>query len=143
MADEPLVVDRRLVIPAHELDWRFGPSGGPGGQHANKASTRATLVFDLGASPSVPGHLRERMLESLGPRAPGGVITVIADNSRSQWRNRVAARRRLATLLKEAMKPARPEYRPRGPGRAAHRRRLEAKHRRSETKRLRKRPEAE
>ncbi len=140
MNDGPLRVTDRLAVPAGELEWRFDPSGGPGGQHANKAATRAELRFDLAASPSVPDDLRNRMLERLGPRAPGGVVTVTVDESRSQWRNRSIARRRLADLLRSAMQVPR-RRRPTAPSRAARRRRLEAKRRRSETKRLRRPPE--
>ena len=142
MSDEPLPIGEHIVIPAAELEWRFDPSGGPGGQHANKASTRAEVRFDLGASPSIPEPLKERMLQRLGGRAPGGIVTVVADDSRSQWRNRATARRRLAALLTDALRAPR-KRRPTRPSRASRRRRLEAKRRKSETKRLRRRPDWE
>ena len=100
--DEPLRVAPGLVIPADELRWHFDTSGGPGGQHANRSATRVELAFDLAASPAVPEALRARLLERLGARAPGGVVRVVVDESRSQWRNRQTARRRLAALLAEA-----------------------------------------
>jgi len=128
-----------MVIPAAELHWRFDTSGGPGGQHANKAATRVELSFDLAASPSVADNLRIRMLERLGRRARNGVVTVLVDQSRSQWRNRAIALRRMTRLLREASRTERPRRMTR-PTRASRARRLEAKRRRSETKRLRRRP---
>ena len=142
MSEDPLRVGGRVVIPAGELEWRFDPSGGPGGQHANRASTRAELRFDLARSPSVPESLRRRMLERLGSRAPGGVVGITVDESRSQWRNRSLARRRLAALLRDAMRTPRRRIAT-TPSRRAKRRRLEDKRRRSQKKRLRRRPEPE
>ena len=98
--------------------------------------------FDLGASPSVPDRLKQRMLGNLGSRAAGGTVTVTVDESRSQWRNRALARKRLARLLREALRTPRPRRATR-PSAASRRRRRDAKRRRSETKRLRKRPEIE
>lgn len=135
-SSDDLQIGRHFTIPAGELEWRFDPSGGPGGQHANKAATRAEVSWDLGASPSVPDDLRDRLLERLGGKAPGGVVTVTVDETRSQWRNRVLARRRLVEILTDAAK--RPKRRRRTkPSRAAKRRRLEEKRKRGEIKRLR------
>jgi ribosome-associated protein len=140
---EPLHVDDKLAIPPAELRWRFDPSGGPGGQHANRSSTRVELSFDLASSPSVPADLRERMLQRLGSRAAGGVVSVTVDDSRSQWRNRVIARRRLADLLRDALRPERRARRATKPSRAARQRRLDRKRRRGHLKRMRRRPEPE
>lgn len=140
--DEPLEILPGVAIPAAELTWRFDPSGGPGGQHANRASSRAELSFDLGASPSVPDDLRARLLSNLGPRARNGLVIVTVDESRSQWRNRAIARKRLERLLREACRLPR-SRRVTKPSAAARRRRREEKRRRTETKNLRKRPEAE
>lgn len=140
--DEPLEIRPGLEVPASELSWRFDTSGGPGGQHANRAASRAELSFDLGASPSIPGDLRDLMLSNLGARARHGVVTVAADDSRSQWRNRAIARRRLARLLREALRTTR-RRRATRPSAGVRRRRRDAKQRRSQTKRLRRRPEPE
>lgn len=131
-----------FVIPEGELEWRFDPSGGPGGQHANRSNTRVELSFDLQTSPSVPEGVRDRLLNALGLRAPGGVVSVVVDASRSQWRNRVEARRRLAAVLEASLREPK-RRRPTVPPAAARRRRMEAKKRRSLTKRLRRPPEAE
>ncbi len=136
---DDLVIDGTHVIPAQELSERFETSGGPGGQHANRSATRVILTFDLGASKVFDAATRARMLERLGERGRGGTVTVAVDDSRSQWRNRALARRRLADLLVEAMqRPA--VRRPTRPSRSSMRRRLDTKRERSEVKRLRRRP---
>jgi ribosome-associated protein len=122
------------------LRWRFDTSGGPGGQHANRSATRVELAWDLGASPSVPARLRHLLLEGLGRRAPGGIVTVVAADSRSQWRNRAVARQRLAELLTEAMRRDPTRVATRVPA-SARRRRLDRKRQRSATKRLRQAPD--
>ena len=138
--DEPLRVAPGLAIPADELRWHFDTSGGPGGQHANRSATRAEITFDLVGSPSVPEDLRARLLERLGARAPGGVVRVSADESRSQWRNRQTARRRLATLLAEALRVPRHRW-PTRPTAASRLRRLADKRHRSEVRRRRRPPD--
>lgn len=140
---EDLTVNADIVIPGDELHWTFSTSGGPGGQHANRSNTRAELRFDLPASTSIPDHLRSRMLASIGDRLVGGMIVVVADDSRSQWRNRQIARKRLADLLNEAARPPSPPRRRTKPSRAARQRRLDSKRRRSQTKRMRRKPEAD
>lgn len=123
-------------IPDRELEWTFGPSGGPGGQHANRAHTRAEVRFDLGASPSLPAEMKERILRRLAGRAAGGVVTVAADDTRSQLQNRRLARERLALLLNEAARPPR-QRRPTRPTVASRERRLQEKRRRSQLKQSR------
>jgi ribosome-associated protein len=129
-----LVVSRSCRIPLDELEWRFSASGGPGGQHANTANTRAEVRFDVAGSPSLGPRQRARLLERLGP-----VVRVVASDERSQARNRDLALGRLAARLAEGLHvdTARVPTRPRP---SAARNRLDAKRRRSETKRLRGRP---
>jgi ribosome-associated protein len=136
----PIRVSEHLVVPGDELRWRFDTSGGPGGQHANKASTRVELSWELAASEAVSDRLRRRLLERLGKRATGGVVTIIVGDTRSQWRNRSIARHRLEETLVEAMRVD-PDRIPTRTPPAARRRRLENKRRRSETKRTRRPPE--
>ena len=128
-----------FTIPDGELEESFDTSGGPGGQHANRANTRVELSFDLERSPSIPDDLRTRMLKRLGGKVVDGVVSVTADDTRSQWRNRVNARRRLGEMLEEAMKPPRTRI-PTKPSRRAKKRRVEHKRHRGEIKRLRKSP---
>jgi ribosome-associated protein len=131
--DEPLQVTRSLAIPAAELAWRFTASGGPGGQHANTANTKAELRFDIAASPSLGPRQRERLLERFGPE-----LRIVASGTRSQGRNRADARQRLASLLAGALHVERARVATR-PGKAAAERRLDTKHRRSQVKRDRRR----
>ncbi|MGZ5383493.1 MAG: alternative ribosome rescue aminoacyl-tRNA hydrolase ArfB [Acidimicrobiia bacterium] len=126
-------------IPAQDLEWKFDPSGGPGGQHANRASSRVELSFDLRSSGVFPEELRDQMVERLAARAHKGVVRVTATDSRSQWRNRQVARRRLASLLEESMRQPK-QRRPTKPGPAARERRLEDKRRRSDKKAGRRSP---
>jgi ribosome-associated protein len=127
-------------IPAQDLEWKFDPSGGPGGQHANRASSRVELSFDLRSSGVFPEELRDHMVERLAARAHQGVVRVTATDSRSQWRNRQVARRRLASLLEESMRQPK-QRRPTRPGPAARERRLEDKRRRSDKKAGRRSPD--
>ena len=129
-----LIVSRSCRIPLDELEWRFSASGGPGGQHANTANTRAEVRFDVAGSPSLGPRQRARLLEKVGP-----VVRVVASDERSQVRNRQLALERLAARLAEGLRvdPVRVPTRPR---RSASVDRLAEKRRRSETKRLRARP---
>ncbi|WP_163511786.1 alternative ribosome rescue aminoacyl-tRNA hydrolase ArfB [Fodinicola acaciae] len=135
-----LEVMPRLVIPAAELTERFSRSSGPGGQGVNTTDSRVELVFDVAGSPSIPEHLRHRILTALNHRLVGGVITIVASEFRSQLRNRDAARTRLAALLRSAAAPPPAKRRPTGPSRGAKERRLAEKARRSNVKRDRRRP---
>ena len=131
---------RGLSVPADELSWRFSRSGGPGGQSVNTADSRVELSFDVRRSPSLPDHLRARLLARLEHRLVDGVLTVAASEYRSQHRNREAARTRLAEILTRASTPPAPPRRPTRPTRGSKERRLAGKKRRSETKSLRRRP---
>jgi ribosome-associated protein len=132
---DDLVVTRSLTIPAGELRWRFTRSGGPGGQHANTADTRAEVRFDVAGSPSLGPRQRARLLERLGPE-----VRVVADDERSQARNRSLALERLGARLASALHVEAPR-RPTRPTKASKVRRLDAKRRRSDRKRLRRPPE--
>src|SRR5689334_24667082 len=126
-----------LVVPAVELVERFSRSPGPGGQSVNTTDSRVELVYDVSASPSLSEAQRRRVVRNLGGRLVDGTLVVVASEHRSQHRNRVAARERVADLLREALAPPPPPRRPTRPSRAAQQRRVEAKRRRGETKALR------
>lgn len=128
---QALQVTRAVAIPLDELDIRTGPSGGPGGQHANRAHTRVEVRFDVEASAALDGAQRARLLARLGP-----VVRVAADDERSQARNRALALERLAARLGRALHVD-PPRRATRPSKAAVERRLEAKRRRSARKRER------
>lgn len=130
-----LVVSRGCRIPMAELRWRFSRSGGPGGQHANTSDTRVEVIFDVANSPSLGPRQRQRLLERLGPE-----VRAAASDERSQARNRSLALERLGHRLAASLVLAVPR-RPTRPTKGSQRRRLEAKGRRSETKRLRRPPD--
>jgi len=129
-----LRVSRTCRIPLDELEWRFTGSGGPGGQHANTANTRAEVRFDIEGSPSLGPRQRARLLERLGPK-----VRVVASDERSQLRNRELALDRLRSRLAEALRVDR-ERRPTSPTAAARRRRVDSKRKRGEVKKMRRRP---
>lgn len=130
-----------LTIPEDELTESFQTSGGPGGQHANRSATGVALTWDYAQSAVLSDEQKAQLAANLGSRGEGGTLRVVADKSRSQWRNRSLARSRTAELVKEALKPPPKPRRPTKPSRAAQRRRFEEKKRRSEKKRLRGRPD--
>lgn len=138
--DGGLEVRAGVVIPEAELGWRFSRSSGPGGQSVNTTDSRVELSFDVAGTTALSGVLKARALERLGTRLSGGVLTVAASEHKSQWRNREAARTRLAALLRDAIAAPPRQRRPTKPSKNAVRRRIETKKRRSETKRLRSRP---
>jgi ribosome-associated protein len=138
--DETLRLRGSVVIPASELRWRFSRSGGPGGQSVNTSDSRVELSFDVGASPSLPTVWRQRALERLADRLVAGVVTVSAQDERSQYLNRKVALDRLGALLREATAPPPRPRRPTRPSRSAVQRRLDAKRHRSRTKRDRRPP---
>ncbi|GGO28733.1 aminoacyl-tRNA hydrolase [Microbispora rosea subsp. aerata] len=133
----PLRVRDSVVVPEAELAWRFSRSSGPGGQGVNTTDSRVELVFDLARTTALGPALRARALERLAARLVNGVITVTASEHRSQLRNREAARERLAALLRDAIAPPPRRRRPTKPSKGAVERRLAAKRRRSDLKRLR------
>lgn len=122
-----------LVVPAGELVERFSRSPGPGGQSVNTADSRVELEYDVGSSAALTDAQRRRALR----RWPTGRISIAASEHRSQHRNRVAARERLADQLREALAPPPPARRPTRPTRGSKERRLKAKKARGETKALR------
>ena len=140
--DGDLVVTRRVLVPAAELHWRFSRASGPGGQGVNTTDSRVELTVDVARCRGLDEAGRARLLERLAGRLRAdGRLTVVATEHRSQWRNRTAARDRLAALLRTALAPPPAERRARGTSRGAQRRRLEAKRARSDRKRLRRAPD--
>lgn len=129
-----LHVTRTCSISLDELEWRFTGSGGPGGQHANTSNTRVELTFDIAASDSLGPRQRTRLIEKLGD-----VVRVTASDRRSQAQNRELALDRLRTKLADALHVAK-QRRPTRPTKASKVTRLDAKRKRSEVKKMRRRP---
>ena len=134
MAGESIRVTRSVSIPRSEIELRFSRSSGPGGQHAQKSDTRVEAIFDVEASAALTPAQKRRVVARAGP-----VIRAIAQDERSQWRNRELATERLVESLREALRVPR-QRRPTKPSKAAVERRLEQKRRRGGVKRLRRRP---
>ena len=122
---------RSVVLPPGEIVFRFSRSSGPGGQHAQKSETRVEAVFDVESSTALTETQKRRVIARAGP-----VLRALAQDERSQSRNRELALERLVDELREALKVERRRV-PTRPTEAARERRLEQKRRRSETKRLR------
>jgi ribosome-associated protein len=135
MADE-LKVDERLSIPLAEVELRASRSSGPGGQHANVTASRVEAVFDVRASAALDEAQRARLSERAGP-----LVTAVAQDARSQARNRELALERLAEKIAAGLRVPR-RRRATKPSRAARARRLEQKRRVGERKRARRRPAA-
>ena len=130
-----LRITEELDLPLDEIELRVSRSSGPGGQHANVTASRVEAIFDVHASEALSEAQKARIGGRLGSR-----VTAVAQDTRSQHRNRELALERLARRLESALKVSRPRIKTR-PTRASQRRRLESKRKRGETKRARGRPE--
>ncbi|MEI7759958.1 MAG: alternative ribosome rescue aminoacyl-tRNA hydrolase ArfB [Thermoleophilia bacterium] len=124
-------MSRSVVLPLAEIELRVSRSSGPGGQHANKTETRVEAVFEVEASAALSDAQKRRVTTKAGP-----IIRAVAQDERSQLRNRELAIDRLVARLAEALRVERKRV-PTKPSRAARARGADAKKRRSETKRLR------
>ncbi|MGL5866240.1 MAG: alternative ribosome rescue aminoacyl-tRNA hydrolase ArfB [Dermatophilaceae bacterium] len=134
-------VPQGMTIPASELVERFSRASGPGGQGVNTTDSRVELELDVVAFEGVTATQRRRVLEVLGARlVDGRLLVVAASEHRQQRRNRVAARERMAELLRQALAPPAPLRRATRPTRGSTERRLAAKKRRGDTKAGRSRP---
>jgi ribosome-associated protein len=134
MERESIRVTRSVSIPLSEIELRFSRSSGPGGQHAQKSETRVEAIFDVEGSSTLTDRQKQRVVRKAGP-----ILKAIAQDERSQTRNRELAIGRVADALREALRVQR-RRRPTKPSRAAVERRLEQKRRRSATKKLRQPP---
>ncbi len=132
--DEGIRVAEATVIPLDEIELRASRSSGPGGQHANVTASRIEAVFDVETSKALSNDERERLLRKLGPR-----VTAVAQDARSQARNRELALERLREKLADGLRRPKPR-RPTKPSRAARERRMEQKRRTSQRKAQRRPP---
>ena len=135
MERESIRVTRSVSIPLSEIDLRFSRSSGPGGQHAQKTETRVEAIFDVEGSSALTSRQKQRVVQKAG-----SVLRAVAQDERSQTRNRELAIERLAAQLTEALRVERRRVATK-PSKAAVERRLEQKRRRSQTKRLRRPPD--
>jgi ribosome-associated protein len=135
MNGESIRVTRSVVLPLAEVELQVSRSSGPGGQHAQKSETRVVAVFDVAASSALSEAQKRRVVARAGP-----VLRAVAQDERSQTRNRELAVERLVAALREALRVPR-KRRPTKPTAASRKRRLEQKKRRSQTKQLRRPPD--
>ncbi len=127
-------INQSLVIPDTELDWKYTTSGGPGGQHANKSSTRVQLSWNIAESEVLNEGVRARLQSKLGD-----VVRADVDDNRSQLRNKDLAAERLAAKVRAALVQQR-KRKATKPSRGSQRRRLDGKKRDAKTKKLRQKP---
>jgi len=135
--DDPMPLGRHVQLPLREIQIRTSRSSGPGGQHANVTASRVEAIFDVDASESLTDGQKRRLIARLGPR-----VVTVAQDARSQARNRELALARLQARLTAALAVARPRHATR-PTEASVTRRLEAKRRQAERKRGRRPPSDE
>ncbi len=131
MAGESIRVTRTVELPLSEVAFRTSRSSGPGGQHAQKTETRVEALFDVERSEALSDVQKRRVVNRAGP-----TLRAVAQDERSQARNRQLALERLVAQLREALRVPR-KRRPTKPSQAAVERRLDEKRRRSRLKRLR------
>lgn len=136
-------VNRSLMIPEDEIRLEFTTSGGPGGQHANKSSTRAVLIWNVETSRALGPRQRARLRGKLRHRIDSaGNLRLSSDASRSQLRNREAVRERLRSAVEAALRPEKKRIGT-APTRSSKEKRLRSKRLRSEIKKARRGPGAE
>jgi ribosome-associated protein len=135
MNGDSIRVTRSVVLPLAEVEFQVSRSSGPGGQHAQKSETRVVAVFDVEASNALTETQKRRVISRAGP-----VLRAVAQDERSQARNRELAVERLVASLREALRVERKRV-PTKPSAAARERRLETKRRRGQVKRLRRPPD--
>ena len=135
MDRDSIRVTRSVVVPVGEIELRFSRSSGPGGQHAQKSETRVEALFDVEASSALTDAQKRRVVARAGT-----LLRAVAQDERSQWRNRELAVERLVEQLRDALRVRRRRVATK-PSAAAVERRLERKRRRSATKRMRRAPD--
>ena len=134
MSERGLLISSSLTLPLAEVELRASRSSGPGGQHANVTASRIEAVFEIASSPTLTGEQKERLAHRYGKR-----VTAVAQDARSQARNRDLALERLAERIGRGLERRRPRKATR-PGRSARERRLSQKRQRSQRKQERRRP---
>jgi len=135
-----LHLSRSRAIPLAICRFSFSRSGGPGGQHANKTSTRATLTVLLDdLSMHLPSSAMTRLIQHAGPHLAEGKLVIHSSDTRSQFDNKQACLDKLTALLKRCLVPPRPRHKTK-PSRSSIKKRLDSKTKHSKLKRSRQRP---
>ena len=139
MEEDSIQINSGLAIPLAELNFRYSRSSGPGGQHAQKSSTRVELLFDVLGSPSLSDTQRTRIVERLGSYVDSsGTLHLVSQSERSQRRNKEEVIARFQAMMREALKRRKRRKAPK-PTAESQARRLKEKKLRGQTKKLRRR----
>ena len=132
-----LMVNSKLEIPANEIEWRFSRSSGAGGQNVNKTDSRVEIVFNVSESQTLTPFQKHRILIQDEIKLINGCICIAVQDKRTQYQNRQLALSRLASILRELLKPPLKKRRKTMPTRSSQRKRVESKKKRGELKRNR------
>ena len=130
-------INSRIVIPSHEIEWRFSRSSGSGGQNVNKTESRVELLFNINHSQVLSPYQKFRLINQLKNKIMHGSICIKVQDKRTQYENRKLAISRLGDLLRDQLKSQVKARRETKPTRASQRRRVELKKKRGELKRNR------
>ncbi len=132
-----LRINTKLAIPPHEIHWRFSRSSGNGGQNINKTDSRAEIIFNVNESKTLTPYQKHRITIQDEVKLINGSICIAVQEKRTQYQNRQLALRRLASTLKELLKPPPQKRRATIPTHSSQRKRVESKKKRGEIKRKR------
>ena len=132
-----LTINTKLEIPVNEIQWRFSRSSGAGGQNVNKTDSRVEIVFNVFESKTLTPYQKHRISIQAEIKLINGCICIAVQDKRSQYQNRQLALSRLASILRELLKPPPKKRRETKPTRSSHRKRVESKKKRGELKKSR------
>ena len=132
-----LRINSKLEIPDKEINWRFSRSSGAGGQNVNKIDSRAEIVFNVSESKTLTPYQKHRISIQNKVKLINGSICIAVQDKRTQYQNRQLALSRLASILRELVKPSPKERRETVPTRSSQRKRVESKKKRGEVKKTR------
>ena len=132
-----LRINPKLVIPANEIHWRFSRASGPGGQNANKIDSRVEIIFNVYESKVLSPYQKHRIVLQNAAKLTNGCICIAVQDKRTQYQNRQLALSRLASILRELLKPPPKKRRETKPTRSSQRKRVESKKKRGEIKKSR------
>ena len=132
-----LRINTQLEIPSHEIQWRFSRSSGAGGQSVNKTDSRVEIIFNVSDSKTLTSYQKHRISIQDKVKLINGSICIAVQDKRTQYQNRQLALRRLASTLKELLKPPPKQRRVTIPTRSSQRKRIESKKKRGDIKRKR------
>ncbi len=133
-----LVISAKVEIPDNEIHWRFSRSSGSGGQNVNKKDSRVEIIFNVNESKSLTAFQKDRIKTQNEIKLVNNCICIVVQDMRTQYQNRQLAMKRLATTLRNLLKPPTKIRRETIPTSSSQRKRVESKKRRGELKRSRK-----